>query len=163
MVIRYYALEYFQIDSKLPKSFPYTCLCNLSKLFEKVILIQLKQYPEEHNLFYKRQYGFRENHSTEYAALELIDHICNNLDTGKGPFSIFLDLSKAFDTLDHTIPTQKLKHYGIKGCALKWLKYYLSNRNQYVECDMCEIETGVPQGTILGPLLFTIHVCQQYL
>ena len=107
------------------------------------------------------------NHSTEYAALELIDHISNNLDNGKVPFSIFLDLSKAFDTLDHTILTliltQKLKHYGIKGCALKLLKNYLSNRKQYVELnnvksELCEMKTGVPQGSILGPLLFVIYV-----
>ena len=127
------------------------------------MLIQLKQYLEEHNLLYKSQYGFRENHSTEYAALELIHHISNNLDNGKVPFSIFLDLSKAFDTLDHTILTQKLKHYGIKGCALK----LLSNRKQYVELNnvksaMCEIKTGVSQGSILGPLLFVIYVNDIY-
>ena len=127
------------------------------------MLIQLKQYLEEHNLLYKSQYGFRESHSTEYAPLELIDHITNNLDNGKVPFSIFLDLSKAFDTLDHTILTQKLKHYGIKGCALKLLKNYLSNRKQYVELNkMCEIKTGVPQGSILGPLLFVIYVNDIY-
>ena len=131
------------------------------------MLIRLKQYLEEHNLLYKSQYGFRENHSTKYAALELIDHISNNLDNGKVPFSIFLDLSKAFDTLDHTSPTQKLKHYGIKGCALKLLKNYLSNRKQYVELnnvksEMCEIKTGVPQGSILGPLLFVIYVNDIY-
>ena len=127
------------------------------------MLNQLKQYLEEHNLLYKSQYGFRENHSTEYAALELIDHISNNLDNGKVLFSIFLDLSKAFNTLDHTILTQKLKHYGIKGCALKLLKKYLSNRKQYVELnnvksEMCEIKTGAPQGSILSPLLFVIYV-----
>ena len=72
------------------------------------MLIQLKQYLEVYNLLYKSQYGFRENHSTKCAALELIDHISNNLDNGKVPFSIFLDIFKAFDTLDHTILTQKL-------------------------------------------------------
>ena len=112
-------------------------------------------------------YGFRENHSTEYAALELIDHISNNHDSGKVPFSIFSDLSKAFDTLDHTILTQKLKHYGIEGCALKLLKNYLSNRKQYVELnnvksEMCKIKTGVLQGSILGPSLFVIYVNDIY-
>ena len=83
------------------------------------MLIQLKQYLEEHNLLYKSQYGFRGNHSTEYAALELIDHISNNLDNGKVPSSIFLDLSKAFVTLDHTILNQKLKKKKkIQGIAL---------------------------------------------
>ena len=93
-------------DSLLAENYrPISLLSSLSKIFEKVILIQLKQYLEEHNLLYKSQYGFRENHSTEYAALELIDHISNNLDNGKVPFSIFLDLSKAFDTVVHTILT----------------------------------------------------------
>ena len=91
-----------------------------------------------------------------WVALKLIDHISNNLDTGKVTFSIFLDFSKAFDTLDHTILTQKLRHHCIKGCALKLLKNYLSNRKQYVELnnvksEMCKIKTGVPQGSILGP------------
>ena len=155
-------------DSLLAENYrPISLLYSLSTIFEKVMLIQLKQYLEEHNLLYKSQYGFRENHSTEYAALELIDHISNNLDNGKLSFSIFLDLSKAFDTLDHTFLTQKLKHYGIKSCALKLLKKYLSNRKQYVELnnvksEMCEIETGVPQGSILGPLLFVIYVNDIY-
>ena len=131
------------------------------------MLIQLKRYLEEHNLLYKSQYGFRENHSTEYVALELIDHISNKLDNGKVPFSIFLDISKTFDTIDHTILTQKLKHYGIQGCALKLFKKYLSNRKQYVKLnnvksEMCEIKTGVPQGSILGPLLFVIYVNDIY-
>ena len=69
------------------------------------MLIQLKQYLEEHNLFYKSQYGFHEKHSTVYAALELIDHISNNPNNGEVPFFIFLDLSKAFDSLDHSILT----------------------------------------------------------
>ena len=152
-------------DSLLAENYRPSLVSSLSKIFEKVMLIQLKQYLEEHNLLYKSQCG--ENHLTEYAALELIDHISNNLDNGKVPFSIFLDLSKAFDTLDHTILTQKLKHYGIKGCALKLLKNYLSNRKQYVELnnvksEMCEIKTGVPQGSILGPLLFVIYVNDIY-
>ena len=99
------------------------------------MLIQLKPYLEEHNLVYKSQYGFRENHSTEYAALQLIDHISNNLDNGKVPFPIFLDLSKAFHTFDHTISTKKLKHYGIKGCAMKLLKKLLKQQKA-----VCRIE-----------------------
>ena len=82
-------------DSLLAENYrPISLLSNLSKIFEKVMLIQLKQYLEEHNLLYKSQYSFRENHSTEYAALELIDHISNNLDNGRVPFSIFSDLLK---------------------------------------------------------------------
>ena len=85
------------------------------------------------------------------------------MDNKKIPFSIFLDLSKAFDTLDHTVLIQKLHYYGIRDTALNWFRSYLTKRSQYVECNgvsssIKEIETGVPQGSILGPLLFIIYM-----
>ena len=85
------------------------------------------------------------------------------MDRGEIPFGIFLDLSKAFDTLNHTILLNKLNHYGIKHCPLKLLESYLSNRLQYVEhdnikSDYIPITTGAPQGSILGPLLFIIYL-----
>ena len=137
------------------------------KIFEKSNAYPIKTISRGAQFTYKSQYGFRGNHSNEYAALQLIDHISNNLDNGKVPFSIFLDLSKAFHTFDHTIITKKLKHYVIKGCAMKLVKNYLSNRKQYVELnsvksEMSEIKTGVPQGSILGPLLFIIYVNNIY-
>ena len=111
---------------------------------------------------YDSQYGFRKEHSTEFAALELIDRILTRMDNKEIPINIYLDLSKAFDTLDHSILIDKLEFYGVKGVTLDLLKNYLTNRKQYVEfedaqSDMLNISTGVPQGSILGPLLFIIY------
>ena len=107
--------------------------------------------------------GFRAGHSTGLASIELIDRITQDLDKGKIPISIFLDLSKAFDTLDHGILLQKLNYYGIKSVELKLFQDYLQNRTQYVSydktnSDMCRISTGVHQESILGPLLSTIYI-----
>ena len=114
-------------------------------------------------MLYKSQYGFRKLHSTELAALEFADKIVSNLEQGKLPLAIFLDLSKAFDTIDHKILLEKLKYYGISGKAIEWFQSYLCERKQYVQygdstSSMSFIKTGVPQGSILGPLLFIIYM-----
>ena len=114
------------------------------------------------NLFHDGQYGFRNNHSTEFANIELADRIISALDEKHLPVSIFMDLSKAFDTLDHETLLIKLEYYGITGIALLWFQNYLSQRRQYVEINYVSssqkiITTGVPQGT-LGPLLFLIYM-----
>ena len=124
---------------------------------------QVYTYLTSNDLLYESQYGFREHHSTELAALEFTDRIKKEMDAKKIPFSIFLDLSKAFDTLDHSVLLSKLQYYGIRDTALNWFKSYLSNRTQYVDCggissSIRVIETGVPQGSILAPLLFIIYM-----
>jgi hypothetical protein len=109
------------------------------------------------------QFGFRENYSPNLALTYLIDRISSALEKGEFVLGLFLDFSKAFDTVNHQILLQKLQCYGIRGVALKWISNYLSEREQYVEIDgvksnMLAINCGVPQGSILGPLLFLVYI-----
>ena len=142
---------------------PISLLSTLSKFFEKVVLQQVYSYFTNKTLFYENQYGFRKHHSTELAAIELIDRISGYMDTGKIPISIFLHLSKAFDTLYSSILLDKLKYYGFGNTPLKWFHSYLKDRSQYVvfngiHSDVINLSTGVPQRSILGPFLFIIYM-----
>ena len=138
-------------------------LPTISKVFERVIHDQMYEYFNQFNLLAEQQYGFRKQHSTEYAAIKLIDHVSKEMEAGKTPTSVYIDLSKAFDTLTFEVLLYKLKYYGVTDTAFDLLKSYLTNRKQYVVFDSCqseqvEIYTGVPQGSILGPLFFSIYI-----
>jgi hypothetical protein len=142
---------------------PVSVLPSVSKVFERVIHNQLYSYFDTSNLLYNSQYGFRCQHSTELAALETLDRIINAMDKNETPLNIYLDLSKAFDTLDHKILIKKLSYYGLQGLSVKLMENYLDNRFQYVtfgetNSDLLNIRTGVPQGSILGPLLFIVYL-----
>ena len=148
---------------KLNNYRPISVLPSMSKVVERVIHQQLHSYFDKHKLYFQGQYGFRKDHNTELALLELIDRLTKTIDNGEIPINIYLDLSKAFDTLDHRILLHKLHYYGIRNTALALFESYLSHRYQYVNyndniSNELLIKTGVPQGSILGPLLFLIYI-----
>ena len=143
---------------------PISLLSAISKVFEKILLRQMDAHFRSHNLYFCGQYGFRKNRSTEHAILEVCDRILQDMDDKKTPVSIFLDLSKAFDCLDHRILLSKLQYYGIKNKSLSLCSNYLSDRTQFVALnpdnfsEKLPINTGVPQGSILGPFFFLLYV-----
>ena len=151
-------------DSSLLVNYrPISLLPTISKIFEKVIHDQLYDYFDKYNLLAEQQYGFRKQHSTEYAAVKLIDHVSKEMENRKTPTNVYIDLSKAFDTLTFDILLFKLKYYGVTDTALDLMRSYLTNRKQYVvfngcQSDYSEIYTGVPQGSILGPLFISIYM-----
>ena len=124
---------------------------------------RLYDFLSVNNILYEYQFGFRKNRSTNLALLDVVSDIYNNLDNKKYGIGIYLDLQKAFDTVNHKILLHKLNHYGIRGQANEWFTSYLTNRSQYthtngVSSSQSTVECGVPQGSVLGPLLLILYV-----
>ena len=142
---------------------PISLLPTFSKIFEKLIHSRLMSFIDKHNVLYKKQFGFRKKHSTIHALNSAIAQVVNGLSNNETVFGVYLDFSKAFDTVQHDILLEKLNHYGIRGIMLNLIKSYLSNRKQLVfngeiESDLLLISAGVPQGSVLGPLFFLIYI-----
>ena len=112
---------------------PISILSHLNKIFETVISNQIKNFLKKHGILYKYQYGFRENHSTDHALIEIVDSIKFTIDDDKLAGGIFVDLTKAFDTVNHSILLEKLNVMGIRGIPHKLMESYLTNRFQYVQ------------------------------
>ena len=142
---------------------PVSLLCMLSKVFEKIMYDRLLNFVNKNDLLYAHQYGFRKNRSIYMALLSLVDNLSHALQNGEYVVGVYLDFSKAFDTVDHMILLQTLYHCGVRGCAHDCFTSYLSNRSQFVtyngvKSDLKNIQCGVPQGSVLGPLLFLLYI-----
>ena len=142
---------------------PVSILPSFSKFLERIVYNRLLNYIDKNKILCDSQYGFRKKHSTSLALIDIYDKISSAIDRREFAVGIFLDLSKAFDAVNHNILFDKLNYYGIRGLSLDWFKSYLSNRFQYVEFNGCRssrklISCGVPQGSILGPLLFLLYI-----
>ena len=138
---------------------PISVLPCFSEILEKIMYNHLT----DNSMLYKKQFGFQEGHSTEHAIVQLVDQIKNSFQSKQYFLGVFVDLSKAFDTVNHKIIIGKLKKYGIRGKSLLWFISYLINRIQFIKYNNLntsfqKIVCVIPQGSVLGPLLFLIYV-----
>ena len=139
----------------------------ISKILEKIVYDRVYNFLNDTGQIYESQYGFRSEHSCEHVLGQLVGQVVKNLEQKKDTVSIFLDLSKAFDMLQHNIILDKMEKYGLRGVTLSWFKSYLGNRKLRAKCRTAQsgrivrseeynIEYGTPQGFCLGPLIFLI-------
>ena len=133
------------------------------KLLEHIIKSSVYRHLEQHNLITEKQHGFRKHFSCTTQLLFLVHNLCQDINSKGQTDIIFLDFSKAFDKVSHNKLLQKLKHYGVRGEIHSWIRSFLSSRTQTVVMDRekstpCEVLSGVPQGTVLGAILFLIYI-----
>ena len=142
---------------------PISIFSQFSKILEKLFNLRLEKCLDANKILSDSRYGFRPGMSTVHAAAELVEQISSAIDSQSCCAGVFIDLKKAFDTVDHELLVEKLNVYGIRGVANKWLQNYLANRKQYVvindDCsDLLDMTCGVPQRSVLGPILFIIYI-----
>ena len=149
-------------DELNPKNYrPVAILPILSKILERAVFLQIIDYMDTNHLLHPNHHGFRAGHSTTTGLIQMYDSWVEAVDKNQYTGACFLDLSAAFDIVDHPLLLEKLKLYGFSESALHWLSSYLSGRSQavYIESFLSKtlpVPTGVPQGSILGPLLYII-------
>lgn len=154
---------YKKNDAALAENYrPISVLSTFSKLFEKLFCARLLDFFNQHRLFNNSQHGFRSSRSTTTAIVDLLNKLYFDLDRGQNPIGIFLDLTRAFDLVNHDRLLDKLSSYGVRGVPQTWLRSYLHERKQYVEICGVKSETltldiGVPQGSVIGPLLYIVY------
>ena len=160
-----HALPIFKKGSRLLVSNyrPISLLSNLNKILEKIMHKRIYDFLEKYEILYKLQFGFRTGYSTSHALIHMTEAIRSALDTGFVTCGIFVDFQKAFDTVNHEILLKKLEHYGFRGVINDWFRSYLTDRKQKVVINGFESESknllhGVPQGSVLGPILFLIYI-----
>ena len=142
---------------------PISLLSVFSKIVEKLMHKRLYSFLEKYDILHSLQFGFRAKHSTLHALISLTESVKQTLDEGMFGCGVFIDLQKAFDTVNHLILLQKLQHYGVRGTSLNWFSSYLTDRKQCVSVnghtsDHLKISYGVPHGSVFGPLLFLIYI-----
>ena len=150
-------------DASFSNYRPVSLLPQFSKVLEKLFDVRLSDFIEKYKILSNSQYGFRKGRSTSLALIDFMEKLSSGIDNNLVTVGVFIDLKKAFDTIDHTLLIDKLNYYGIRGTASDWLKSYLSQRKQLVNfndthSESLEVICGVPQGSILGPKLFTLYI-----